>query len=138
MDNKTKPSNESAAVAKALAAYYDGLYRGDTSALGQVFHPEAHYVTASGGELVHLDMESYLPKVQARASPKSQGAPYHYTLESIEFAGPVTALARMRSSMLGKDFVDFLSMIKIHGEWRIVSKVFHYEDQQPQTPEREE
>jgi len=51
-------NNEYAAVAQTLHTYYDGLYHIDTSALGRVFHPDARYVTASSGELLHLDMKS--------------------------------------------------------------------------------
>ncbi len=124
-------NTEYAAVAQALSIYYDGLYHGDTSALGEAFHPDARYVTASSGKLLHLDMESYLPKVEARQSPESLGEPYGYTLESIEFAGSTVASVRMRSSMLGKHFIDFLSMINVDGKWRIISKVFDYQEQAP-------
>ncbi len=121
--------NEYAAVATAIRTYYDGLYHGDTSMLAEVFHPEARYVTVSSGELLQLDMKSYLPKVDARPSPKSLGEPYGYTLESIEFAGSTAASVRLRSSMLGKRFIDFLSMIHVDGKWRIISKVFDYQEQ---------
>ena len=124
-------NDEYAAVAQALSTYYDGLYHGDTSALGEVFHPDARYVTASSGKLLHLDMKSYFPKVEARQSPESLGEPYGYTLESIEFAGSTAASVRMRSSMLGKHFIDFLSMINVDGKWRIISKVFDYQEQAP-------
>lgn len=123
--------NEYAAVTQALGTYYDGLYHGDTAMLRQVFHPDARYVTASNGELLHLNMPSYLSKVEARESPANIGEPYGYIFESIEFAGALTASVRMRSSMLGKHFIDFLSLIKVDGEWRIISKVFHYETQEP-------
>lgn len=127
----TTINDEYAAVAQALSTYYDGLYHGDTSALGEVFHPDARYVTASSGKLLHLDMKSYLPKVEARQSPESLGESYGYTLESIEFAGSTAASVRMRSSMLGKHFIDFLSMINVDGKWRIISKVFDYQEQGP-------
>lgn len=126
-----KINNEFAAVAQAVSTYYDALYRGDTSALGGVFHPDARYVTISGGELVHLDMNSYFPRVDVRQSPESLGEPYGYTLESIEFAGSTAASVRLRSSMLGKHFIDFLSMISVAGRWRIISKVFDYREQDP-------
>ena len=127
----TTITNEYPAVAQALGTYYDGLYQGDTAMLRKIFHPDARYVTVSNGELLHLDMKAYLPKVEARASPASMGEPYGYTLESIEFAGTMTASVRMRSSMLGKHFIDFLSLIKVDDQWRIISKVFHYETQEP-------
>ncbi len=126
-----KINNEYADVAQVLSAYYDGLYYGDTAILEEVFHPDAHYATVSGGDLLHLDMKSYFPIVQARQSPESLEEPYGYILESIEFAGPAVASARMRSSMLEKHFIDFLTMINLDGRWRIISKVFHYELQEP-------
>ena len=130
----TTNCSEYAAIAQALSRYYDGLYRGDTSALRKVFHPAARYATASSGELVHLDMKSYWPKVEARESPEDLGEPYRYTLESIELAGSTAASVRMRSSMLGKHFIDLLSLIKVNGGWRILSKVFHYEPQELARP----
>ena len=67
--------NEYPAVAQALDTYYNGLYHGDTAMLWKIFHPDARYVTVSNGELLHLDMKAYLPKVEARESPASMGEP---------------------------------------------------------------
>jgi putative lumazine-binding protein len=116
-----------AAVIELLDKYYDGLYYGDTALLREVFHPDARYVTVSGGELLQLDMASYFPIVEARSSPQQLGEPYGFQVDSLEFAGPATALARVRSSMLGKDFIDLLAMIQLDGAWRIIAKVFHYD-----------
>lgn len=116
-----------AAVLELLDKYYDGLYYGNTALLREVFHPDARYVTVSGGELLQLDMASYFPIVEARSSPQQLGEPYGFQVDSLEFAGPATALARVRSSMLGKDFIDLLAMIQLDGAWRIIAKVFHYD-----------
>lgn len=116
-----------AAVIELLDKYYDGLYYGNTALLREVFHPDARYVTVSGGELLQLDMASYFPIVEARSSPQQLGEPYGFQVDSLEFAGPATALARVRSSMLGKDFIDLLVMIQLDGAWRIIAKVFHYD-----------
>ena len=124
-----------AAIAEAIEAYYDGLYRGDTTQLARSFHSQASYMTASGGEYVHIDMDTYFDRVRARESPMSQGSDYGYVLESISIAGPEAALVRLRSSMLGKRFDDFLSLAKIHGEWRIVAKLFHHEPEPQATQE---
>jgi hypothetical protein len=114
------------AIVDLLKRYYDALYRCDTALLATVFHASAQYFTASSGELLHLDMNSYFPIVEQRISPESSGEPYAFSIDSIEFAGAVTAIARMRSSMLGKDFIDLLTLIKLEGEWKIIAKVFHY------------
>jgi Putative lumazine-binding len=114
------------AIVDLLKRYYDALYRCDTALLATVFHASAQYFTASSGELLHLDMHSYFPVVEQRISPESSGDPYTFSIESIELAGAVTAIARMHSSMLGKDFIDLLTLIKLEGKWKIIAKVFHF------------
>ncbi|PSB40486.1 nuclear transport factor 2 family protein [Chamaesiphon polymorphus] len=114
------------AIVDLLDRYYDALYRCDIALLATVFHASAQYFTASSGELLHLDMNSYFPIVERRISPESSGETYAFSIESIEFIGAVTAIARMRSSMLGKDFIDLLTLIQLEGEWKIITKVFHY------------
>ncbi len=124
------PTDELVAISHLLGRYYDGLYHGDVSMLQQVFHPDARYLTASGGELLQLDMASYLPLVAARKSPEQLKEPYGYIVDSIDLAGTATAMVRMRSSMLQKHFTDFLALIKIDAKWCIISKVFHFEKQE--------
>jgi hypothetical protein len=114
------------AIVDLLKRYYDALYRCDTALLATVFHASAQYFTASSGELLQLDMNAYFPIVEQRISPESSDEPYAFLIESIEFAGAVTAIARMHCSMLGKDFIDLLTLIQIEGEWKIIAKVFHY------------
>lgn len=114
------------AIVDLLKRYYDALYRCDTALLATVFHASAQYFTASSGELLHLDMNSYFPIVEQRTSPESAGDSYAFSIDSIELVGSVTAIARMRCSMLGKDFIDLLSLIQLEGEWKIITKVFHY------------
>ena len=114
------------AIIEVLKKYYDALYRCDTALLSQVFHSSAQYFTASSGELLHLDMKTYFPIVEQRISPQSSGEAYGFSIDSIEFVGDVTAIARMRSSMFSKNFIDLLALIKIDGKWQIISKVFHY------------
>ena len=114
------------AIIEVLKKYYDALYRCDTELLSRVFHSNAQYFTASGGELLHLDMKTYFPIVEQRISPQSSGEAYGFSIDSLEFVGEVTAIARMRSSMFDKNFIDILALIKIDGKWQIISKVFHY------------
>lgn len=118
-------------IVDILERYCDGLYRCDTAVLQTVFHPQAQYFTASEGELLHLDMATYFPIVEARTSPQSRGEPYQFAIDSIEFAGPVTAFARMRCTMLARRYIDFLTLLQIDGEWRIIAKVFHFDAVDP-------
>lgn len=115
------------AVARVLGRYFDGLHHSDTSLLREVFHPQAHYFTATGGALVHLDMPTYFPIVDQRPSPASQGHARADRIVSIAFAGPETALATVHCAIPPKHFTDLLALVKLEGRWQVISKVFHYE-----------
>jgi hypothetical protein len=115
------------AVAQVLSDYFDGLHRSDTAILERVFHPSAQYASATDGSLLLRTMNEYLPIVDARPSPASRGEARRDRILSIEFAGPVTAFARVECAIAPKLFTDFLTLVKLDGRWQIIAKVFHYE-----------
>lgn len=115
-----------AEVSALLCEYFDGLHHGDTGRLRRVFHPQARYHCATDGELLTLDMAQYFPIVDARPSPASQGHARTDRILSIEFVGPVTAVAKVECSILPKHFTDVLTLVRVGGRWQIVAKVFHY------------
>ncbi|PZR88542.1 MAG: hypothetical protein DI537_23390 [Stutzerimonas stutzeri] len=116
-----------AELVAALGDYFDGLHHSDADKLGQLFHPQAIYACATEGRLTHLTMTEYLPMVAKRPSPASRGEPCRDRIVSIEFAGPVTALARVECAIGAKRFTDLLSFIKLDGHWRLIAKVFHFD-----------
>ena len=114
-------------VRDLIGRYLDGLYRSDPDLLATVFHPSAVYATATEGPLTRLSMAEYLPIVAARESPESRGEARTDAIESIEFAGPVTALARVQCSIGPKRFTDLLSLVRVDARWQIIAKVFHFD-----------
>lgn len=119
--------NAFAEVADVLTTYFDGLHHSDTGRLRRVFHPLAQYVCASEGTLTRLTMEEYFPIVDRRPSPASRGEPRSDDIVSIEFAGPVTAFARVNCAIGPKYFTDLLTLIHVDGRWQVISKVFHFD-----------
>lgn len=114
-------------IIEVLNLYFDGLYHSDTARLRRVFHPEARYVCATDGTLLHLGMAEYFPIVGKRPAPASRGEIRRDRIISIETAGPVTAFARVECAIGPKLFTDLLTLIRMDGRWQIISKVFHYE-----------
>lgn len=114
-------------VRNLLQQYFDALYASDAAALRLVMHPRAIYVCATDTELVYRTMEEYLPIVAERPSPASRNEVRRDSIDSVELAGPNTARARVRCSIGDRDFIDFLTLIRVSGRWTIISKVFHYE-----------
>jgi len=116
-----------AEVIEVLARYFDGLHHSDTTILRRVFHPSALYACASEGTLLGLQMDEYFAVVDKRPSPASLGQARTDRIISIEFAGPVTAFARVECSIEPKRFTDLLTLVRLDGRWQIIAKVFHFE-----------
>jgi Putative lumazine-binding len=115
-----------AGVAAVVATYFEGLYHSDTDRLRQVFHPLAQYVCVTDGTLLYRDMETYFPVVDARPSPASRGEVRRDEILSVEFAGPVTVRVALRCAIGTRLCTDFLTLIRLDGRWQVISKVFHY------------
>ncbi|MEH0070159.1 nuclear transport factor 2 family protein [Pannonibacter sp. Pt2-lr] len=118
-------------VYAVLQDYFDALYFCDTGILQRVFHPRAIYATADETPLLYRTMEEYVPVVAARQSPASRGEPRRDHIDAIELAGDNTAFARVRCSIGQRDFVDFLTLVRSEGQWRIIAKVFQIIERQP-------
>ena len=114
-------------VTEMLNDYFDGLYHSDTKILGRVFHSQARYVCATAPELVNLGMDEYFPVVDKREPPAARGEARRDAIQSIDFAGPNTAFARVNCAIGERYFTDFLSLIRTEDGWRIIAKVFHYD-----------
>lgn len=111
----------------ALQTYFDGLYHSDTKRLSQVFHPQAIYACATDGTLNYQTMATYFPIVDARPAPASRNEARKDRILSIEFAGPVTAIAKVNCAIGPKAFTDLLTFVKLDGRWQIMAKVFHFD-----------
>ncbi|MFN3499766.1 MAG: nuclear transport factor 2 family protein [Pannonibacter indicus] len=118
-------------ITAVLQDYFDALYFCDTGILQRVFHPRAIYATADETPLLYRTMEEYVPVVAARQSPASWGEPRRDHIDAIDLAGDNTAFARVRCSIGQRDFVDFLTLVRSEGQWRIIAKVFQIIERQP-------
>lgn len=113
-----------------LQDYFDALYFCDTNRLQRVFHPRAIYATADETPLLYRTMEEYVPVVAARQSPASRNETRRDHIDAIDLAGENTAFARVRCSIGQRDFVDFLTLVRSDGHWRIIAKVFQIIERQ--------
>ena len=118
-------------IRSVVDAYLDGLYTCDINTLDRVFHPRAIYATTDEPEPMYRDMDEYFPVIAARQSPASRNEERNGAIDEIQLAGDNTAFARVRVTMLGRDFIDFLSFVREEGRWLIIAKVFHFTEHEP-------
>jgi hypothetical protein len=115
------------AINAVINRYFDGLYHCDSTILQTVLHKDALYASATDGNLLKLTMAEYFPIVDARISAASKNEPRLIRIISVEFAGPVTAFARVEAVILPKHYIDFLTLVFVDDRWQIIAKVFHYD-----------
>ena len=111
-------------ILQVLTKYFDALYECDVEKMSLVFHPQAIYATADEAPFLHRAMEDYFPVLAARQSPASREEPRRDYVDEIQFAGENTAFTRVRCSIGDRNFVDFLTLVRVNNRWQVIAKVF--------------
>lgn len=120
-------------ISHLMTRYFDGLYQADSHLLRSVFHPKLSYVCATEGDELHLDLETYLARVDRRDPPARRGEVRSDEVLEIAIGSARTARVTARMSMMGRRYLDYLTLVRDSGAWRIVTKVFTYEAKENQT-----
>ncbi len=112
-------------IEHALQTYFDGLFEGDTTKLGAVFHEAAHLFSVTEGKLQDWPRTQWFEAVRNRPSALSQDLPRHDWIVQIDRSGPATAFAKVQCQIPPRYFTDYLTLVKLTEGWKIVSKTFH-------------
>jgi hypothetical protein len=112
------------AIRKVVGYYFEGGTAGDSTMVGKAFHKVAMMFFVRDTQFVQMPIFSeYLARV---AAPRPAGAAPDQTRKeiiSIDIAGSA-AVAKLRLTTPTAVLTDFMSLLKINGEWKIVNKIF--------------
>ena len=106
-------------VIGVLSDYFDGLYDGDVDKLRGVFHDDAWLM----GNGYRKTRDEWLDVVAARPIPRDEGMDYGFRIISLEVVDD-QAIARLDTPLPAAHFIDFLSLLREDGRWRVVNKIF--------------
>lgn len=116
-------------VKLALTNYLDGGTYGDTVKLNKAFHLSASmkYIDNKTGEFKDVPIRDFLNRAKAGAGKTSdRKTKIVYT----NISG-TAAQAQVEIDGGTYKFHDYMNLLKINGEWKIVSKIFWREDKAP-------
>jgi hypothetical protein len=119
-----RQDSEEADVRAALEHYLQGHATGRGEHFQQAFHPEAKLFWVQDGGLAQRTSEAYI--AGARGEPASDEAERVRRIESIDITGNA-AMAKIVLDYPGTVFTDYMSLLKVNGEWKIVNKIFYRE-----------
>jgi hypothetical protein len=113
-----------AAVRAVIDKYVEGSRRGDAALLRSIFDPGAIMVGYLAGSLLRGSPEPFFEHV-ARGEAAAPG--YSAEIVEIHVDGRTASATLVESGFAGLDFIDRFHLVEEHGQWKIVSKLFHHD-----------
>ncbi|HET6889879.1 MAG TPA: nuclear transport factor 2 family protein [Pyrinomonadaceae bacterium] len=115
---------EEVAVRQPLENYIRGHATGQGEHFRKAFHSDAKLFAIRDGKYWQLTSEEYIAR--AAGKPAADEAQRKRTIETIDITGNA-AVAKIVLDYPQVKFTDYMSLLKIDGEWKIVNKTFYAE-----------
>ena len=113
------------AIEALMDDYFRILHEGDVEATRAMFLPECSlFCPQPDGSLTHMTMPDYLKAVSGRTAPRDAGHPRYGRVLSIDQSSERTAFVKVECAVQPRYFVDYLTLVKLEGHWRIAAKVY--------------
>jgi hypothetical protein len=116
--------DETEAIRQSLQYYLDGHATGDPEVMAQAFHPSARLQFIRDGAVAIRPLESYLGGM--RGEPAADESERERRVVMIDYEG-TAAVAEIELDYPGAVITDYMQLLKVDGEWKIVNKIFHVE-----------
>lgn len=119
-------SQSDEAGAKACLENY---MSGDAARVEKAFHPTAttKYVDYKTGEFKDVPIADYIARVKANSSNNSNRPSRKIEIASMNVEG-TAAQAKIKIETDQVVMYDYMNLLKVGGEWKIVSKIFNRQD----------
>ncbi|HEV7890116.1 MAG TPA: nuclear transport factor 2 family protein [Pyrinomonadaceae bacterium] len=116
-----KPGGEEADVRRAVESYLHGLKFNDVESLKKAFWPEAKlFFVKNDGKLGQLTQSQWYEGFAASAGKEEKG---DLKITAVDMTGNAASV-KVEEDYPGSVYIDYLSLLKFDGEWRIVNKIY--------------
>ena len=116
-------------VKAIMQKYIDGTYKGDIDLLRQCFHPKAVMNGYLNNQMVLGDPEPFFQEIANNPSMVESWVPYKGEIASIDVLGNIASVTIKETGFAGvMKFTNYFHLIKVEGEWKIMSKTFTTEN----------
>jgi hypothetical protein len=115
---------EKDAVRIPLENYIKGHATGDGEYMRKAFHTEGNLIFIREGNFMTRSFADYIAGFTGK--PAADEANRKRSIDAIDVSGNA-AVAKIILDYPTTRFVDYMSLLKINGEWKIVTKIFYAE-----------
>lgn len=124
----TKPDAEEAAVRQAVESYLHGLKFNDVESLKKAFWPDAKlFFVKADGKLGQLTQSQWYEGFAASAGKEEKG---DLKITAVDITGNAASV-KVEEDYPGSVYIDYLSLLKFDGEWKIVNKIYTSRQKKP-------
>lgn len=114
-------NQDEAGVRQAIEFYFQGHATGNGEHFKKAFHPEAKLFWIRDGQLTQRTSAEFAAGASGKPAPDEDKR--KRSIESIDITGNA-AVAKIVLDYPQVRFTDYMSLLKINGEWKIVNKTF--------------
>lgn len=118
-------TQDTQSIEAVVQLYIDGIHNGDAALLRQAFHPQAMMYGTSGDKVTITPIEGLYSFVETCVPPARSGDLHQCSIVSIQVAGNTAAAEMTEDQTFGHNYVNYFHLLKIEGQWVIVSKSYH-------------
>ena len=122
--------DETAAARVPLENYLKGHATGDGEYMKKAFHTEGSMIFVRDGKYMTRSFADYIAGMNGK--PAADEAQRKRWIEKVEVVGNAGIGVIILDYPQGK-FVDYMTLLKIGDEWKIVNKSFHFEPKPKQS-----
>jgi hypothetical protein len=123
MSTAVTEATERAAIEAAIQLYIDGASKGDADKINETFHEAAWMYGSVSGQ--RFDMPAGKLAETVAAQPLDSDGRFSARITSLEQVGDVARVTLEENGCWGSlSFVDYFTLTKIDGTWKIVNKTF--------------
>ena len=109
------------AIAKTLQHYIDGTRRGKGDAMKPAFHENATIFGYAGADLLAGPIQQLFDW----SDENGPAAELQARVASVDLVGTVAIVRLELTNLNGARYTDMFTLLRVDGEWKIISKVFH-------------
>jgi len=107
----------------AVQLYVDGVRTGDAAKLEQAFNEGSWMFGSVGGKRLDMPISEMIKMIEAK--PADTDGSFQANVRSVEEEGDAATVTLEEEGFWGAlSFVDFFSLARIDGSWKIVNKTF--------------
>lgn len=119
-----QPIAEIEAVHEMIGRYVAGTRSGDVDVLASAFHADATMYGFLNGDATNVPIGAFFDMVKSFDAPEKTGAPYRARITSVEVNETAATATLVEENYLGFTFVNYFTLLRCGGDWRIVSKTY--------------